>query len=126
VKKHPKDVRVPDDFADVPGLTYLRKTRLSKLLNAEKVATEYALAASKRPSVTIRFDEITPHSVGEFIYLYEFVTSLMGELLNINAYDQPAVELGKKATFALMGREGYDDVAADIKPFTRVDKNYLA
>ena len=126
VKKHPKDVRVPDDFADVPGLTYLRKTKLSKLLNAEKVATEYALAASNRPSVTIRFDEITPHSVGEFIYLYEFVTSLMGELLNINAYDQPAVELGKKATFALMGREGYDDVAADIKPFTRVDKNYLA
>ena len=126
VKKHPKDVRVPDEFAEVPGLTYLRKTRLSKLLNAEKVATEYALAASNRPSVTIRFDEITPHSVGEFIYLYEFVTSLMGELLNINAYDQPAVELGKKATFALMGREGYDDVAADIKPFTRVDKNYLA
>ena len=35
-------------------------------------------------------------------------------------------ELGKKATFALMGREGYDDVAADIKPFARVDKKYLA
>ena len=126
VKKHAKDVRVPDDFADVPGLTYLRKAKLSKLLNAEKVATEYAMAMSERPSITLLFDAITPHSVGEFIYLYEFATSMMGELLDINAYDQPAVELGKKATFALMGREGYEDVAAEIKPFTRIDKKFLA
>lgn len=126
VAKHPRDVRVPDAFEDVPGLTYLRKARLSKLLNAEKTATEYAMAYSQRPSVTIKFDEITPISVGEFFYLYEFTTSLMGELLNINAYDQPAVELGKKATFALMGREGYEDLAQEIKPFTRTDKNYLA
>ena len=89
-----------------PGLSYLRKAKLCKLLAAEKIATEYALADSGRPSVTIRFNAITPQSVGEFIYLYEFTTSLMGELLNINAYDQPAVELGKQATFALMGRRG--------------------
>jgi glucose-6-phosphate isomerase len=126
VKKHPTEVRVPDAFADVPGLTYLRKSGMSKLLNAEKKATEYAMACSQRPTVTLRFDEITPFSVGEFIYLYEYVTSLAGELLNINAYDQPAVELGKKATFALMGREGYEQTAAQIKPFQRTDKKYLA
>ena len=126
VARHPREVRVPDVFADVPGLAYLRKAKLGKLLNAEKVATEYALAASRRPSVTIRFDAITPASVGEFFYLYESVTSLVGELLDINVYDQPAVELGKKATFALMGREGYEDLAGQIKPFTRIDKKYLA
>ncbi len=126
VAKHPADVRVPDAFEDVPGLSYLRKAKLSKLLNAEKIATEYAMAVSKRPSVTLRFDEITPISVGEFFFLYEFTTSLMGELLNIDAYDQPAVELGKQATFALMGRDGYGDMAKQIKPFTRVDKKYLA
>jgi len=126
VAKHPSDVRVPDVFADVPGLTYLRKKKLSKLLSAEKAATEYALAVSHRPSVTIRFDEISPRSVGEFIYLYEFTTSLMGELLNINAYDQPAVELGKQATFALMGRDGYNNMARQIRPFTKEDRKYLA
>ena len=124
--KHPGDVRVPEAFADKPGLKYLANVKLSKLLAAEKTATEYALAVSQRPSVTVTFDAITPFAVGEFIYLYEFVTSLMGELLNINAYDQPAVELGKHATFALMCREGYNDMAAQIKPFTRVDKKYLA
>ena len=124
VEKHPRELCVPDAFSDVPGLAYLRGADLAKLLNAEKTATEYAMAFSKRPSVTVRFDEITPHSVGEFIYLYEFTTSLAGELLNINAYDKPAVELGKKATFALMGRDGYDEMAEEIAPFAEVDEKY--
>ncbi len=141
VAKHPSDVRIPDVFSDVPGLTYLRKAKLSKLLNAEKYATEYAMAFSKRPSVTIKFDQINEGTVGEFIYLYEYVTSLVGELLEINAYDQPAVELGKQATFALMGRDGdvspsiakllghdqmsYADLAREVKPYSRTDKKYL-
>jgi len=124
--KHPQDVRVPDVFPDSPGLSYLRKVKLSKLLQAEKQATEYALAESARPSVTIRFDAITPHSVGEFVFLYEFTTSLMGELLDIDAYDQPAVELGKQATFALMGRPGFQELAGGIKSFCRIDEEYLA
>ncbi|MCP4378495.1 MAG: glucose-6-phosphate isomerase [bacterium] len=126
VNKHPGKVRVPDVFGDVPGLTYLRKKQLAKILLAEKRATEYAMAQSQRPTVTIQFNSITPQSVGEFIYLYEFVTSLAGELLDINAYDQPAVELGKKATFALMGREGYEELAKEMKSFTRVDNRYMA
>jgi glucose-6-phosphate isomerase len=125
VVKQPRELAVPDVFGDVPGLAYLRKADLGTLLNAEKTATEYALACSKRPSVTIRFDEITPHTVGEFIYLYEFSTSLAGELLNINAYDQPAVELGKQATFALMGRDGYEAMAKEIAPFAQVDQKYV-
>ena len=126
VKKHPRSVRVPDVFGDVPGLEYLRKAGLGKLLSAEKTATEFAMARSKRPSVTIRFPEINAKHVGEFFYLYEFTTSLMGELLDINAYDQPAVELGKQATFALMGRSGWDEMAKEIAPFKKTDKKFLA
>ena len=119
-------MRIPDCYADREGLGYLRKGRLARLLNAEKLATEYALAASKRPSVTLRFDEVSPGTVGEFIYLYEFVTSLCGELFNVNAYDQPAVELGKQATFALLGRKGYEQLADKIRQFKRIDQQYLA
>ncbi len=127
VMKHPRDVRMPRDmFEDVAGMSYLRNARMSKLLQAEKKATEYALGHSKRPSITIQFPEITPETVGQFLYLYEFTTSLMGELMNINAYDQPAVELGKQATFALMGRPGYENMVKPIKRFTRIDRKYLA
>ena len=48
-----------------------------------------------------------------------------GELLNINAYDQPAVELGKQATFALMGRDGCQAMAKQIAPFMQVDEKYV-
>ncbi|MCY2925524.1 MAG: glucose-6-phosphate isomerase, partial [Planctomycetota bacterium] len=126
VEKHPSDVRIPDSFAEVEGMAYLAKSKLSKLLAAEKSATEYALAVSQRPSVTLRFNGITPQSIGEFFYLYEFVTSLAGEMLGINTYDQRAVELGKQATFALMGRTGYEEQAKEMKPILREDKNYLA
>ncbi len=126
VAKHPRDVRIPDAFPDVDGLKYLRRQKFSKLLAAEKKATEYALALSQRPSVTINFPSISAKNVGEFLYLYEFTTSLFAELLNIDAYDQPAVELGKQATFALMARPGYEEMAQKMKRFQRIDKNYLA
>ena len=126
VKKHPKDMRMPKAFGDIPGLSYLGGEKMSKLLNAEKIATEYAMAISQRPTVTLKLDVIDANNIGEFLMLYEITTSLMGEMLGINPYDQPAVELGKQATFALMGRDGYEDMAKAIRPFTRLDKKYLS
>ena len=123
--KHPAEVEIPKDFRDVGGLGYLGGVSVADLLAAEKTATEYALAKSNRPSVTIALDEISAGDVGEFIFLYEFVTSLVGEMLNINAYDQPAVELGKQATFALLGRAGYEDLAREIRSFAREDKAFV-
>jgi len=64
---------------------------------------------SQRPNFTIRFPRITAHAVGQFIQMWEIVTAYAGLMLNIDAYDQPAVETGKVATFGLMGRGGYED-----------------
>jgi glucose-6-phosphate isomerase len=108
-----------------PELGYLAGRKMSDLFNNEKRATEYALVESKRPNLTVIFDRVSPYTVGQFIYLYEVTTSLVGALLNINTYDQPAVELGKEATFALMGREGYEDFAQKIRSKIKIDNNYL-
>ena len=40
----------------------------------------------------------------------------------INTYDQPAVQLGKDATYALMGKEGFADLAKKIEPVAKRDK----
>ena len=42
-------------------------------------------------------------------------TAVVGELLGINAFDQPGVELGKVLTYALMGRPGYEKLAAELE-----------
>jgi glucose-6-phosphate isomerase len=75
--------------------------------------------------MTVLFDKVDEGSVGEFIYLFEVTTSFAGKLFGINTYDQPAVELGKEATFALMGREGFDSLAKEIEPFCAADESFM-
>jgi glucose-6-phosphate isomerase len=114
--------RAPDSAQE---LCYFAGADLSNLLNSEKQATEYALLVNKRPCLTVLFPQVDANSIGQFIYLLEVTTSFTGALFNINTYDQPAVELGKKATFGLMGREGFEEIAEQIRPFTKIDEDYL-
>ncbi|MEA5557609.1 glucose-6-phosphate isomerase [Nodularia spumigena] len=102
----PGDIKIPTGLG-VDAITYLEGKSMTELLNAEKRATEYALVESQRPNFTITFPTIDAHHVGQFIYLWEMVTAYAGLMLGIDAYDQPAVETGKVATFGLMGRSGF-------------------
>ncbi len=110
-----------------PELSFLAGKDLSLLLNSEKIATEYALLESKRPCLTVLFPQVNSYTVGQFIYLYEVTTSFAGALFGINPYDQPAVELVKEATFALMGKPGdeYEELAQQIRSITEVDGDFL-
>ncbi len=103
----PDDVTIPTGLG-VDALAYLEGKSMASLLNAERRATEFALVESQRPNFTLTFPRVDAHHVGEFIMLWEVVTAYAGLMLNIDAYDQPAVETGKQATFGLMGRAGYE------------------
>ncbi len=120
-----KDLTIGPAPDNTPELEYLAGASLSTLLNSEKKATEYALLTSNRPCLTVIFPEVNAYTVGQFIYLYEVTTSLAGALFGINTYDQPAVELGKEATFALMSREGYKELAEQIQSLTKLDDKFL-
>lgn len=100
------DVSLPADVAEAP-LAYLAGTTLGGLLDAERRATEFALLESGRPSYTIRMPRVDARHVGEFMMLWQIATAVAGRILGVDAFNQPAVETGKQATFGLMGREGY-------------------
>ncbi len=125
VEHFEQKLMIPDSMKHVPTLKYLAGANLQQIMNAEKLATEYALRVSQRPTATVLFPRISPATVGQFIYLYEVATSYMGGLLGINTYDQPAVELGKQATFALMGREGYEDLSGKIATVAQRDRQFM-
>ena len=108
VERFAADVPIPQGL-NVEALKYLHGKTLGDLIHAEKKATEYALVESQRPNFTITLPEIDAYHVGQFIQLWQVTTAYAGLLLNINAYDQPAVETGKVATFGLMGRAGYGE-----------------
>jgi glucose-6-phosphate isomerase len=124
VRDFGRQVAIGPTPENAPELGYLANKDLGRLLNAEKQATEYALLMDKRPCLTVLFDEINAYTVGQFIYLFEVTTSFAGALFNINTYDQPAVELGKEATFALMDMAGYEQLKSRIEP-AKIDEKFL-
>ena len=48
------------------------------------------------PIDIITLEHINEYSIGRLIYYYELLTSLVGQFLGVNTYDQPGVEDGKK------------------------------
>jgi len=115
VERFRKEVAIPKAHADLASLGYLGGRSLGELLAAEKRGTEIALTAAGRPNFTYRLPTINEHVLGQLIYLFEFQTAIAGELYGINAFDQPGVEAGKVAAFALMGRKGYEAKAAELR-----------
>lgn len=125
VERFHQKLAIPASMKHVPNLKYLAGSNFQTLINSEKLGTEYALMESQRPTLTVKFPQITPQTVGQFFYLYEVAVSYMGGLLDINPYDQPAVELGKEATYALMGQAKYAELAKKIQPLVKRDPKYL-
>lgn len=115
VESFRETVEIPDVFKDYEKVSYLGGHTLNELINAEETSTEIALLKAGRPSCTIVFPEINPFTVGQFIYMQELKTAFAGELLEINAFDQPGVEEGKNATYGLMGRPGYEKNKKEIE-----------
>lgn len=120
-----KQVKIGPAPQSAPELEFLAGADMGQLLNSEKLATEFALLKDNRPCLTVQFDEINAYTIGQFIYLFEVTTSFVGAMFNINTYDQPAVELGKEATFALMGRKGFEQMAKQIEPLAKIDEEFL-
>ena len=61
------------------------------------LGTRDALSEKDRWSITLTLPEVSPRTVGMLIALYERVVGLYASLVDVNAYDQPGVEAGKKA-----------------------------
>ena len=125
VERFHNKLAIPESMKDVETLAYLAGRNFQTLINSEKLGTEYALLASQRPTMTVLFPQITPETVGQFIYLFECAVSYVGGLFEINTYDQPAVQLGKDATYALMGKKGFDELAKQIQPVAKRDSKFI-
>ena len=61
-----------------------------------------ALYEKGRQSITMSIPEVDAFYIGALIALYERAVGFYGSLININAYDQPGVEAGKKAASKLL------------------------
>ena len=109
VENFKEELEIPGAYQDLDGLGYLGGHNFAELINTEKWATELALNKRNRMNQTIKVPEVNEFTLGQLFYFFEFQTAVAGELLNINTFNQPGVELGKNYTYGIFGRDGYQD-----------------
>ena len=115
VDRYRNDVTIPHSFDDIADVAFLSGHSFNELIKSEQLATEYAVTRSGHMNKTITLPEVNPFTIGELLCMFELQTAFAGELLNINAFDQPGVEEGKNATYAMLGKRGYDEKRAELK-----------
>jgi glucose-6-phosphate isomerase len=71
--------------------------------------------------MTLTLDAVDPWHVGGLIMFLELATAYAGELYGVNAFDQPGVELGKRFTYGMMGRPGFDAARAEFEALPQSD-----
>ncbi len=111
VERFERDRVVPVSPALPDGLSHLQGRRISEIFAAELAGTRAALRREGRPTSRWIFSEISPRTVGSFLFSWQMITAMAGELLEIDAFDQPGVELGKKIAHGLLGRVGHAEFA---------------
>jgi glucose-6-phosphate isomerase len=77
---------------------------MNELVLAQADATQSALIHNGIPIISLSLSELSPKTIGALFFLMELVIGGVGEIMGINAFDQPGVELGKKLTKELLMR----------------------
>jgi glucose-6-phosphate isomerase len=116
---------IDNPYPQFDSMLYLKNKTMSELFAAERLATEIALTEAGRPNATVTVDRINEESIGNLMMFSQYLTAYTGEFYDINAFDQPGVEYGKKLTFAMMGRSGFSQYNAKIEETRRRGRSVI-
>ena len=125
VEKYRNEVVISDGAEEYPSVSFLSGHTLNELISAEMEATEYALTKKHRLNSRIVLPFVNAHTIGQLMMFFMFQTSYLGAMLNINTFNQPGVEEGKNATYALLGRAGYEEKKAEIAAKPAKKEQYI-
>jgi len=79
------------------GLNYIDNLELNKVLNFQADATIEAIESQLDiPCDVLEINIVDAYNIGQLIYRYQLLVSCIGAFLQINTFDQPGVELGKR------------------------------
>lgn len=117
VEKFRKDLAIPKAYPEHKDLSYLGGHSFGELLNAEARATAVSLAKNGRPNCTFIIPKIDANVIGQLIFLLETATAFAGGLFEINPMDQPGVEEGKRYTYGLLGKSGFENRRVEVEKF---------
>ncbi|NQU73617.1 MAG: hypothetical protein HQ547_02785 [Candidatus Omnitrophica bacterium] len=101
----------------IPGKNDILSSKsFSELIKLAQEGTEWALVRALRPNCRIIMPEVSPYYWGALIFFFEMATAFEGELLDVNAFDQPGVESYKNYMYYKLGKPGISkEISAEIK-----------
>lgn len=105
VAKTTEGIQIPFPYPHEESVAYLKNVDFARLLNTEMEGTVRALTQNGRPNITVEIDKINEENLGGLFMLFEGATAFLGEFLNIDAFDQPGVELSKQITKQLLQKQ---------------------
>ncbi len=125
VRQFKETLRIAHPYTTYDSMRYLEGRSVAELFEAERKATEMAITEAGRPNGTIFVDRIDEQTVGSLIMFSQYMTAYAGEFYDIDAFDQPGVEYGKKLTFCQMDRPGFEEYRGKIDAERRKDRRIV-
>ena len=99
---HEKKSEKINNHEILSSTSYLKNKDISKIMLAQKKATENIFKKKNIPFRSFEIMNRDEKTLGELFCFFILETILIGKSLNLNPYDQPAVELIKKETKNLL------------------------
>lgn len=125
VDEYRTEVKIADGCEEFPNVNFLCGHTMNELIQAERKATEYAITKAGKMNHTIMLPQLNEFTLGQLLMFFMLKTAYTGALLGIDTFNQPGVEEGKNATYALLGRPGYDEKRAELANAPQKQNKYI-
>ena len=114
IKKSNDDIIIPNDPFNVDKLNFLSGKELDFVNHTAMLGTLLAHTDGNVPNIVLELEDRSAYSFGYLVYFFELACAISGYTLGVNPFDQPGVESYKKNMFALLGKEGYEDLREEL------------
>ncbi|MCR5704118.1 MAG: glucose-6-phosphate isomerase [Eubacterium sp.] len=108
------EVLIEEAAEDLDGLNYLAGKNMDFVNKSAMNGTILAHTDGNVPNLMVKVPERNEFFLGELFYMFEFACGVSGYILGVNPFNQPGVESYKKNMFALLGKPGFEDMAAEL------------
>lgn len=108
VEESPVEILLNKEDVDTDGMNYLAGKSIDFVNKSAMNGTILAHTDGMVPNLLVRIPDVSPYSLGQLFYFFEFACGISGYISGINPFDQPGVESYKSNMFALLGKPGYE------------------
>lgn len=114
IKNANDSLPIPFDPENVDKLNFLSGMDLDVVNHKAMLGTLIAHTDGNVPNIVVELENRSARSFGHLVYFFEYACAVSGYTLGVNPFNQPGVESYKKNMFALLGKEGYEDLKAEL------------